>query len=628
MCGIAGIVARNPAQSSREAVEKMLQSIRHRGPDGCGVRTLGLCTLGNVRLAIVDLSDRGRQPMSSEDGAVAITYNGECYNAAEWRDFLQARGHTFHSSTDTEVVLHLYLEFGDRFLEKLRGMFAVAIWDARRNRLLLGRDRLGIKPLYIAPTSDRLIFASEIRAFPASGFFSPRLDSRGVHAFLELGHIPPPWSPLQGVEPLAPGEMAVWEAGALHRSIYWNLISPDGDPPMPDRNVAVAQVREILLDAARLHRMSDVPVGLFLSGGVDSAAVASLMRSTGDTDVTALTVGFEESEFDESELSRTTAGQLGLAHRVLRLSASEMAASLDHAITAMDQPTMDGLNTFWISQAASSAGFKVALSGQGGDELFGGYSSLRWFEDFQRAATAFQYLPTALGAALFDHKSFPMRWRKLSLLFGADDPFIAAQAAVRTLFPESDVDGILAPPLRELSFPSAAMEHLEHWAGQVSDRPLLEKIAYLDFRAHLQPRLLRDGDAMSMSHSLELRPLFLDHAVVECVMALPAALRMDHKRLLLDALSGIMPEKLRAEIAARPKRTFTFPFARWFSGAWRGALDEAFIPEHVRATGVFQPDAVARIWGQYRRAPHKIGWSRIWTLFVLQRWCELTGVRS
>ena len=628
MCGIAGIVMRAPEQPRREAVDTMLAAIRHRGPDGYGVESLGSCVLGNVRLAIVDLTERGRQPMSGDDGAVWITYNGECYNAAEWRRTLQSRGPQFRSTTDTEVVLRLYEEFGEDFLPKLRGMFALAIWDARRNQLLLARDRLGIKPLYIAPLADKLIFASELRAFAASGLISPRLDPLGARAFLELGHIPPPWSALSGVEPLAPAEVAIWQDGVLRRSIYWTMPeSPDRASTQP-RETVTSRVRETLLDAARLHRASDVPMAVFLSGGVDSAAVAGLMRSAGAEDMTALTIGFEEKEFDESQTSRETVAQLRLPHKLLRLPAAEVAGSTDHAISAMDQPTMDGLNAFWISRAATSAGFKVALSGQGSDELFGGYTSLRWFRRFEQTASILRFMPLGLGASLFDHARYSMRWRKLSYLIGADDPFVAAQHAVRVLFLESDVHTLLSPALARCSGQSENLQHINYWARQVAGRPWLEKIAFLDIYAHLSPRLLRDGDAMSMANSLELRPLFLDDGVVECVMALPAIVRMDRKRLLLDALCGILPEKLRKELAARPKRTFSFPFDKWFRGSWRAVLDSAFDPERLRAVGVLQPEPVRRIWSQYQDAPGEIGWSRIWTLFVLQRWCEIMGVRS
>lgn len=636
MCGIAGIVLRHPLQPSRDAVDRMLAAIRHRGPDGGGSQSIGSCALGNVRLAIVDLTERGAQPMSNDDGSVWITYNGETYNAAELRLYLEGRGYRFRSATDTEVVLRAYEEFGNEVVSKLRGMFAFAIWDANRNRLLLTRDRLGIKPLYIAPIPNGLIFASEVRAFRASGLIPATLDPRGARVFLRLGHIPPPWSALCGVEPLAPGEMAVWRDGELQRSIYWKLpqsLLKSNSNSAETTNDADFGVRETLLRAARLHQMSDVPMALFLSGGVDSAAVAALMQASGAAELTALTVGFREDQassgFDESESSRCTARQLGLPHRILNLSAAEMAGSLENALWAMDQPTMDGLNTYWISRAAAAAGFKVALSGQGGDELFGGYTSLRWFEQFERIAATLRGLPSRAGRIILDHAGLPIRWRKLAYLVGADDPFVAAQLAVRVLFPHSDVDKLLA---RNLAVDSAsphteAEEHIQYWAAQVANGDQLEKIAFLDIHAHLQPRLLRDGDAMSMAHSLELRPLLLDHAVVERVMSLPAGGRMNHKRLLLSALRGLMPGALFSEIASRPKRTFTFPFSRWLSGPWRGEIENAFDPSRVRAAGILQSEAVTRLWREYQRSPEKIGWSRIWTLFVLQRWSEIMSVR-
>ena len=631
MCGIAGIVLRNPHRPSPESVERMLSAIRHRGPDGAGVQSIGpSVVLGNVRLAVVDLSDNAAQPMSNDDGSVWITYNGEAYNSLELRRELEQLGRRFRSNSDTEVVLRLYEEFGDGFLSRLRGMFAFAIWDARSGQLLLARDRMGIKPLYIAQLPDGLIFASELRAFPASDLIPARWNPHAARIFLQLGHIPPPFTPFSGVEPLAPGEMAVWKDGELCRRLYWRLPLPPQSFPPESLASTVHSLQDTLVEAARLHRMSDVPMALFLSGGADSAAVAALMQAAGSQDLTALTIGFAgdgvERRFDESESSRSTARALGLRHRVLNLSAAEMAASLDRAIWALDQPSVDGLNTFWISGAAANAGFKVALSGQGGDEFFGGYISLPLFQRFGHIAKTLRLVPPSAGRILFHHAQFPVRWRKLALLVGADDPFVASQLAVRTLFLEDDIAQLLDPSLGRSDF-GEARESIRSMTAEVAGLSQLEKIAYLDIRAHLQPRLLRDADAMSMAHSLELRPLLLDHSVVECALSLPARSRMNHKRLLLSALRGLMPEKLRSEIALRPKRTFTFPFSAWLSGPWRAAIQDAFDPSRLRVAGILQPGAVSRIWAEYQRSPQKIGWSRIWTLFVLQRWSEIMGVR-
>jgi asparagine synthase (glutamine-hydrolysing) len=376
-----------------------------------------------------------------------------------------------------------------------------------------------------------------------------------------------------------------------------------------------------------------VPVALFLSGGVDSAAIGALAQRAGADRLTALTIGFEDRALDESEPSRRSAELLGIPHRVLTLTARETHESLDHAMWAMDQPTVDGLNAYWICRTAARAGFKVALSGQGGDELFGGYASLRWFERFTHAATWLKPVPKGFATAVLDHDSLPFRWRKLSYLAGADDPFVAAELAVKIHFLQRDVNELLDPELAAAGddgeFAARGEEagaHLREWAGRAKGADLVEKVAYLDVHAHLEPRLLRDGDAMSMAHSLELRPVFLDHKLVEYVFAMPGALRLQHKKLLLDSMRSVMPENTYREIAERPKRTFSFPFAGWLAGELRPEVQAAFSTERVRAARILNAAAVQSVWKRFLAHPGRVGWSRVWSLFVLQRWCETMKV--
>lgn len=602
----------------------MAAAMKHRGPDSQGVQEFSSCLLVNARLSIIDLSERGRMPMSSADGQAWITYNGETYNAAELRADLEQRGHSFRTTSDTEVVLHLYQEYGERCVEKLRGMFAFAIWDLLERKLLLARDRLGIKPLYLHPSGGRLVFASELKTLLASGLVPRRLDPAGLRAYLQLGHIPAPWSAIRGVTPLAPGHIGVWQDGRWRTEPYWTL--PPHSSPSPSNDHLAADLSEVLLDAMRNHLVSDVPVLIFLSGGTDSACLGALARAAGAQNLSAMTVGFGETEFDESALTRRTADALGIPLEVVTLEARRVEADLDHAVWALDEPSVDGLNSYWISKLGAEAGFKVALSGQGGDELFGGYDSLAWFERFNSVARWAQPLPANPLARLLDNDSFPFRWRKLSYLIGADDPFVAAQLAVKVLFLDRDVAELLSPAFSSNGHPAEAREHLQHWARQVEKEDLRERLAFMDIHTHLEPRLLRDLDAMSMAHSIEVRPVFLDHRVVEFLLPVPSSIRMQQKKLLLEAAKVFLPPALLADLAARRKRTFTFPFQRWLSHDLRGVLKQTFAPDRLRATGVLEPAAVNRLWKRYERSEGAVGWSRIWDLFVLQRWCELMQV--
>jgi asparagine synthase (glutamine-hydrolysing) len=627
VCGIAGLLITGSAHPFLAAAEYMAAAMSHRGPDSEGVVCLGECLLVNARLAILDLSERGRQPMSNAEGTVWITYNGEAYNAAELREQLIDRGHQFRSTTDTEVVLHLYEEYGERCVERLRGMFAFAVWDTRSHKLLLARDRLGIKPLYVARSGERLVFGSELKTLFASGLVERRLDHAGLRLYLQIGHVPPPWTIIDGVEPLEPGHVGTWQDGVWTTRSYWSLKPCESLSISPTNNTLATELGDVLLDAMRKHLVADVPIVLFLSGGVDSACLGALARSAGAQNLSAMTVGFAEAEFDETSLTRRTAQALDLPLQVVTLAPARVVAELDHAIWAMDQPTVDGLNSYWISKLAAEAGYKVAISGQGGDEFFGGYTSLAWFERFAGIAKWTRLLPAGPFSLLFDRQGLPFRWRKLSYLFGGRDGFLASQLAVKVLFPDSDLQRFLVPPLGESGRPLEAEQHLRAWAFEVEQCELRERLSFMDIHTHLEPRLLRDMDAMSMAHSIEVRPVLVDHRLAEFLMSIPASFRLRQKRLLLEAAERFLPGGLRADLESRGKRTFTFPFARWLDRDMREVLDQAFSRERLAAVGIFDFDAVRVLWHRYCKAPAAVGWSRIWSLFVLQRWCERMGIR-
>ncbi|MBZ5698573.1 MAG: asparagine synthase (glutamine-hydrolyzing) [Acidobacteriia bacterium] len=624
MCGIAGIVTPGSAEALRPAAESMAVAMSHRGPDSQGVQGLGPCLLVNARLAIIDLSERGRQPMSSADGNLWITYNGETYNAAELRAEMEKRGHQFHSTTDTEVVLHLYQEDGERCVEKLRGMFAFAIWDIRAQKLVLARDRLGIKPLYFYRSGNQLVFASEIKALLASGLVPRQLDPAGLRVFLQLGHIPPPWTAIRGVMPLEPGHIAIWRDGEWRTETYWTL-DPHASATPPPEHLA-AGLADVLLDAMRNHLVSDVPVLMFLSGGTDSACLAAAARHVGAQNLSAMTVGFGEAEFDETELSRRTAHALDIPLQVAMLDAGRVVADLDHAIWALDQPSVDGLNSYWISKLAAEAGFKVALSGQGGDELFGGYESLAWFKRFTAVARWARRLPAMPFSRMLDQPALPFRWRKLSYLVGARDPFVASQMAVKFLFLDRDIADLLSAALGRNGHHAEAEHHLAYWSKFVEHEDLLEQLAFMDIHTHLEPRLLRDLDATSMAHSIEVRPVFLDHRLVEFLLPVPSETRIQQKRLLLEAARRFLPQSLLEDLETRRKRTFTFPFKRWLTRDMHRTMREAFSSERLRRLRVLEFGAVDHLWRRYEQSEASVGWSRIWSLFVLERWCEIMQV--
>ncbi|NNE34122.1 MAG: asparagine synthase (glutamine-hydrolyzing), partial [Rhodothermales bacterium] len=383
MCGIAGVVGA-PADSGRHACETMLDAMVHRGPDQDGLwqsNSEKPVTLGHRRLSIIDVSEAGRQPMIDATTGVVLSYNGECYNFLELRSKLQGKGRRFASTSDTEVLLAAYLEWGESTFSMLRGMFALAIWDPRDQHLLLVRDRLGIKPLYYSSDSEGLYFASELRALLSSGCVERKLDPRAVHSYLWHGFVPGPRSLVSGVRLLDAGNlMRIDQIGReVSTTRYWDL---PRFRRAGDHSTNAESAHDVLQTAVTQHLHSDVPLGVFLSGGIDSSVVASMASKASDAPVTTFNVRFEESRYDESEYARAVAKALNTDHKEVTLSETMFDSQLDDALESIDQPTFDAINTYFVSRAVREAGLTVALAGTGGDELFGGYSS---FADIPRA---------------------------------------------------------------------------------------------------------------------------------------------------------------------------------------------------------------------------------------------------
>lgn len=602
MCGIAGSVALDGGvleASTARAVSRL----GHRGPDANGIRVFGSCTLGHTRLRIIDLSPLGDQPLANEGDDVWAVFNGEIYNFAELRSGLLSAGHRFRSETDTEVLVHLYEEYGDDMVVHLRGMFAFGIWDERRRRLLLARDRLGIKPLYFKANGGALSFSSEVQALAKA---EDGIDVTALRSLLRLGWVPGPRTIRPGVQELLPGHRLVWESGKIRSGPYWSpAMSADDEPPTMDEMSAV------LRDAIRRHLVSDVPVGLFLSAGVDSVAVARLAREVVQT-LHTYTVAFE-STADESVEAATIAGSLDLDHTVVNVGHSEALGSVVPFISAMDQPTVDGLNSWMISRAVREAGLVVALSGLGGDELFCGYSTFGHVPRLVRAGRAVRRLRPwpATAAHAFHRSRRGMHSRAGRALEGiAAGGWEASYAAVRGLFGEAELDA-LWPAGRDFKEQVIAPPPLEGDARAV--------VASLEMANYLPFQLLRDTDCMSMAHALEVRVPLLDDAVVT------VALR--GQRTMGDGwtkhwLMGAIDPQL-SYLVHRPKRTFTLPIANWMRGGLRGTVEDAIANLGDAGLG-FDRRALTDVWHGFLGG--RVGWRSVWALTVLGMWLDAHAV--
>jgi asparagine synthase (glutamine-hydrolysing) len=635
MCGIFGIVARN-ARIPDGVLERGTQSLAHRGPDDSGTILLHESSpdpveigLGNRRLAILDLSPLAHQPMHDAETGNWIVYNGEIYNFRAIRDELQKAGTSFVSHSDTEVVLKAYARWGEDCLAKFRGMFAFALWDARRHRLFIARDPMGIKPLYYAQTGSYFLFASEVRTLIGTGLVQPRIDPAGLINYLTFGSAYDPLTLVDGIRALPPGQTLTWEGGALRQASYWDLVGApaaaarDSAEFLADNEKQAAErLQPTLEEAVRLQLVSDVPVGVFLSGGIDSSALVSILSRGGVTPST-FSIVFREADYSEAQHSRAVAAKFHTDHHEINVSQTDVLAAIPDALRAMDLPTMDGINTYFVSRETRRAGVKVALSGLGGDEVFAGYSSFRTVPRMERFAHFWKQVPRAVRgpvASAFSALSADNdQNRKLASLTRDNGRVLHPYFLSRMLF---------TPGQRDLLFRSAGGAS-EIAAASQRDRlqsalPLdpINRVSYLESRCYMLNTLLRDADFMSMSQGLEVRVPLIDHQLAKAVLALPGAWKLNGtpKKLLVGALAGSLPD----EIVHRPKRGFTLPFEHWMRQELRSEIEPVLGKKRISEGllgGMLDANQVEQVWRDFLSG--ETSWSRPWSLFVLQRWCEL-----
>jgi asparagine synthase (glutamine-hydrolysing) len=637
MCGIFGIVAKD-CQIPDGLLERGTLSLAHRGPDDSGTILLSDSVakaeigLGNRRLAILDLSPLAHQPMQDRETANWIVYNGEIYNFRDVRAELEQLGTTFVSHSDTEVVLKAYARWGESCLEKFRGMFAFALWDSGRHTLLIARDPMGIKPLYYAQSGSYFVFASEVRSLLGTGLVDARIDAAGLTNYLTFGSCYDPLTLIEGVKSLPPGHILKWHNGSVQQSRYWDLLDdePEGSAELSadDEQLATEQLRPLLEDAVQMQLVSDVPVGVFLSGGIDSSVLVSILSRGGVTPSTFSMV-FREADFSEAQHSRAIAARFRTDHHEITVSQSDVLAAIPDALRAMDLPTMDGVNTYFVSRETRKAGVKVALSGLGGDEVFAGYSSFRTVPRMERFADTWRHVPSVVRAPLTSAFSAVTadndRNRKLTSLARNGGGELHPYFLSRMLFGHDQRDSLLRQQGDAVSALAQAAQH------ELLQRSLgldpVNRVSYLESRCYMLNTLLRDADFMSMSQGLEVRVPLIDHRLAKAVLRLPGKWKLNGtpKKLLVMALGSSLPD----EIVHRPKRGFTLPFEKWMREDLRNEIepvlrqsriDEGPLGKHLKGS------EVQRIWESFLNG--SVSWSRPWSLYVLQKWCELYSVRG
>jgi asparagine synthase (glutamine-hydrolysing) len=629
MCGIVGILARK-TQIPAEVLEQATRSLAHRGPDDSGTVLLKDAEpepleigLGHRRLAILDLSPLGHQPMQDPVTGNWIVFNGEIYNFRELRKELEAAGVEFKSHSDTEVILAAYRAWGDSCLTRLGGMFAFALWDAPRKRLLLARDPMGIKPLYYHQADQTFIFASEVRTLLRTGLVPRKVDPTAVLSYLAFGSVYEPWTIVEGVRAVPPGHLLTVQNGSLSIREYWNPLpssSTESEPASGNGTATASRLPALLRDAVLSHLVSDVPVGVFLSGGIDSSALVAVLSHNG-VRANTFSLVFQEQEFNEGKYSREIARRFRSEHHEIPVSQQDTLAAMPEALCAMDQPTIDGINTYLVSAKTRAAGVKVALTGLGADELFAGYSNFRRVPRMEAVSKRFGRLPKlvrrplSVSVARFMGKGD--RSRKLAELATDRESIVHPYFLARMLFGAAEREGLFAAPdyqALQQSINRGLQESItESWSLDPVNR-----VSYLESRWYMRNTLLRDSDFMSMAHGLELRVPFLDRALVEACFRIPGdkKLQGDSPKSLLLASLGV---ELPREIVNRPKRGFTLPFERWLRGEMRPFVEDTLLKSDWDETSI-SASAVREVWDRFLAG--KTSWSRPWSLFVLKHWCE------
>jgi asparagine synthase (glutamine-hydrolysing) len=643
MCGIAGILGRIDDRN-QSALRRMGTAMAHRGPDGEQTWVSPPdpdgtgCLFLHRRLAILDLTDFAAQPMIDPVRHHAIVFNGEIYNYVDIRDELTQAGEKFESTGDTAVLLRALALGRAKAVEKLRGMFAFGLWNPESRQLTLARDPLGIKPLYVCTNPDpagnwRLAFASEVRALLASGLIdSPALDPASVASVIWNGFVMGPNTIVRGIEQLWPGQVAVYDhlGKQISTEDSWHFpTSANGSP------CAENELRQALELSVKEHLISDVPLGVFLSGGVDSSAIANLAQRVSQSPVNTFTLTFDESQYDEGPIAKNVAEKIGAKHHESRLTEEKFRANLEAALDSLDQPSFDGINSYYVSRAVKEAGLTVALSGAGGDELFGGYESFRQLPRLLKFMNRARYAPPVVreaGAQLVDVFAGrsrgvirpQTRWAKLPDMIRRGADMIGLYQKVYSLFRDDFRRQLLIRPATPPDgLPPSLRKRL---AAEIANRSPLAAVSVLEQRCFLGERLLRDTDAASMAVSIETRLPLVDRVLVETITRIPDAQRFlppRRKQMLRNiGLQGLDPAMFE-----RPKSGFVLPFDKWIRrGLTKTIADTLLARDLCRSVGL-NTDTVARLWHAFQSGQRGLYWSRVWAIYMLLRWCDRHGVK-
>ena len=627
MCGINGIHSHTGAVNYFPVIKKMNDSLAHRGPDDQGIFIENEIALGHCRLSIIDLSKAGHQPMNYSDGRYTIVFNGEIYNYKALREELSkpdktGTGEIFVTETDTEVLLASYKKWGIQCVNRFNGMFAFSLWDSHKKELFIARDRLGIKPLYYYKDDEKFVFSSEIRSILKSGIIPSKLDPDSLIDFLRYQTVHAPNTIVANVFMLLPGHYIVINEDDFIIEKYWDIV----DKAL-EENVSYSyestckKVKELLFQSVERRLIADVPFGAFLSGGIDSSAIVGVMAEVSEHPVKTFHISFDEKEFSEAKYAGLVAKRFGTDHHEIKLTPSDFLKSLPAALSAMDHPSGDGLNTWFVSKATKKAGITMALSGLGGDELFAGYDIFkkmyslrekRWMLSFPK------FTRSIAGAWLKSFKPGVASDKMAAVLQQDNFDVSNIYPLYRQVLLDNQVYRLLNYKSLSPNKVTEILKQTVEYETRGYSLPLLSRISIAEISTYLQNVLLRDTDGMSMSHALEVRVPFLDHELVKFILGVPDEYKYPHipKKLLIDSLGNMLP----ADVVNRPKMGFTFPWKHWMKNELREFCETRLKNFAVREE--INANEVKNLWEQFLKDNPRVTWSRIWYMVVLENWLE------
>lgn len=618
MCGITGILSFRKPLPGTGSIQCMTQTMAHRGPDACGYYSNQNISFGHTRLCIIDLSTAANQPFISKSGRYHLVFNGEIYNFRELKQELA--GYAFETNSDTEVLLASYIEWGTGCLNKLAGMFAFAIWDNEEKVLFAARDRMGVKPFYYFANDEYFLFASEIRALIASGLVPKKINKTAVYSFLSYQSVGFPLSPIENIYQLEAGSYLLIRNGTMEKTKYWNITDKRHTAFNFDNIHEVhKKIRQLLVNAVERRLISDVPLGAFLSGGIDSSAIVGLMTEVSSSKPNTFNIGFEEQDYDESGYAEIIAKKFNTNHNRIVLKADSFLDELTNALNAMDSPSGDGINTYVVSKAIKQSGLTVALSGIGGDELFAGYPFFKQFIQLKR------YQPFWSGTKWIREAATSVmgsssRDNRLKHLLKAPG------ASIRYFYPE--FRRILSHEQLELltkidAYPGDTLDkQLLELPSSLETFPLLSQVSIAEYLGYTQHTLLKDADQMSMANSLELREPFFDYELIEFVLNVPDKLKYPSypKQLLVESLKGLLPD----EIVHRKKQGFVFPWNTWMKKELRDFCESHL--KRIAQRDFINGDHLMEHWKRFLKNDQSIRWMEIWLFVILEYWMEKNGI--